>query len=261
MDISIPRKKNGLPLLYKSDIEEIAELYLEDFNPQILKEPMPTPIDEFLENYLQLDMDYADITPDESILGLTAFDNGFLTVYDSEHKRDRDIYVKEGTVVIDNALLSKKQEGRCRFTCGHESGHWILHRKMFKSNKNQLSIFDIINDKEVPSIKCLKRSFENYTSKRTFKTDNDWMEWHANYMSSCLLMPKKTFKIVTQNVFEKLGIYDDHIVLGQDFDTDEIADEISKKISKVFDVSMQAASIRLRQLRYIREETAQLAYC
>lgn len=261
MNIDIPRKDNGLPLLYKSDIEEIAELYLEDFDPKILKEPMATPIDEFLENYLHLDMDYADITPDVSILGLTSFDNGFLTVYDSEHNKDRDIYVKEGTVVIDNTLLSQEQEGRCRFTCGHEGGHWILHREMFKCNKNQFNIFDMINNKEVKSIKCLKRNFESYSFKRTFKTDDDWMEWHANYISSCMLMPKKTFKIAAHNIFREAGIDEEYIILGQDFLTDEFACEMRREISKVFNVSMQAASIRLKQLKIIREQTAQIVYC
>lgn len=261
MDIDIPRKENGLLLLYKSDIEEIAELHLKDFDSKILEEPMPTPIEEFLENYLCLDMDYADITPDASVLGLTTFDDGVLGVYDSENSQYKDIFVREGTVVIDNTLLSEEREGRCRFTCGHEGGHWILHREMFKLNENQLNIFDILNDKEVTSIKCLKRNFENYCCKRTFKTDNDWMEWQANFISSCLLMPKKTFIIAAHNIFKRVGINDEYIILGQDFDTDVFAYEVPRKISKIFNVSIQAASIRLKQLRIIREETAQLAYC
>lgn len=261
MQIDIPRKENGLPLLCKSDIEQIAELYLEDFNSKILEEPMPTPIEQFLESYLHLELDYADITPDGSILGLTAFDNGFITVYDTENNRDKDIQVKRGTVIIDNSLSLDEREGRYRFTCGHEVGHWICHRDMFKSNENQYTIFDMINRKKAKSIKCLTRNFENYSFKRAFKTDNDWMEWHANFMSSCLLMPKKTFKIAADNILKEAGIDDDYIILGQDFETDELAYEIPREISKVFNVSMQAASIRLKQLKIIREQTAQMAYC
>lgn len=72
-------------------------------------------------------MDYRDITQDGSILGLTTFDNGFLNVYDSESKKTRNIYVEKGTVIIDNSLLTKNQEGRYNFTSVHEAGHWILH--------------------------------------------------------------------------------------------------------------------------------------
>lgn len=261
MQIDIPRKENGLPLLYKSDIEEIAELCLGDFNSKILEEPMPTPIEQFLESYLHLELDYANITPDGSILGLTTFDNGFLTVYDAENNRDKDIQVKRGTVIIDNSLNLDEREGRYRFTCGHEVGHWICHRDMFKSSENQCNIFDIINGKKAKSIKCLKRNFENYSFKRTFKTDNDWMEWQANSMSSCLLMPKKTFKIAADNILKEAGIDDNYIILGQDFETDEFAHDMPREISKVFNVSMQAASIRLKQLKIIREQTAQIAYC
>ncbi|WP_195603699.1 ImmA/IrrE family metallo-endopeptidase [Clostridium tyrobutyricum] len=259
IDIS-RRKDNGLPLLYKNDIEQISKLYLEDFNSKILEEPVPTPIEEFLENYLGLDPDYADITPDGSVLGLTTFDSGNLTVYDLENNRYRDISVERGTVIIDNTLVSGDQEGRFRFTCGHECGHWILHRDMFKSDENQLNIFDMLNNKEAKSIKCLKRNFEKYSSKRTLETDNDWMEWQANFISSCFVMPKDTFIMASLNIFRKVGIYTDYIVLGQDFDTYEFADDMSRRLSKIFNVSIQAASIRLRQLKLIREETAQLGY-
>ena len=139
VNINVPRKKNGLPYVSKSDIEEITQLHLEQFNADLLKEPVPIPIEEFLQNYLKLDMDYADITHDISVLGLTAFDSGYLKVYDLEGNKERFIYVEEGTVVIDNSLLKSDKEGRFRFTCGHEGGHWIFHREMFKLNKKQIN--------------------------------------------------------------------------------------------------------------------------
>lgn len=49
------------------------------------------------------------------------------------------------------------------------------------------------------------------------------MEWHANFISSCLLMPKKTFRIAADNIFKQAGIDDSYIILGQDFETDEFA--------------------------------------
>ena len=86
------------------------------------------------------------------------------------------------------------------------------------------------------------------------------MEWQANFTSSCFVMPKDTFIMASLNIFRKAGIYTDYIVLGQDFDTYEFADDMSRRLSKIFNVSIQAASIRLRQLKLIREETAQLGY-
>ena len=261
MHIEVKRKSNGLPVLSKGDIEEIAESYLGDFDSNILEEPMPTPIEEFLENYLHLEVDYADITPDGSVLGLTTFNNGILTVYDLEKGKYKDIYVKKGTVVINNGLLTEDQEGRCRFTNAHECGHWMLHREMFETHEEQINIFDMLDNKEAKSIKCLKRSFEDYSEKRTFKTDTDWMEWQANYTSSCLIMPKRTFIIAAQNIFKEVGIDDSYITLDRDFDAYEFANDMSRELAGIFNVSIQAASIRLRQLKIVREETAQLAYC
>lgn len=89
MHIEAKRKSNSLPVLSKCDIEKIAEVYLWNFDSKILEEPMSTPIEEFLEDYLHLKVDYADITPDVSILGLTTFNNGILTVYDLENDGTR----------------------------------------------------------------------------------------------------------------------------------------------------------------------------
>ena len=87
------------------------------------------------------------------------------------------------------------------------------------------------------------------------------MEWQANYTSSCLIMPKKTFIIAAQNIFKEVGIGDGYITLDRDFDTYEFANDMSRELAGIFNVSIQAASIRLRQLKIVREETAQLAYC
>ncbi|MBV4428860.1 hypothetical protein [Clostridium tyrobutyricum] len=47
---------------------------------------------------------------------------------------------------------------------------------MFETHEDELNIFDMLDNEEAKSIKSLKRSFEDYPEKRTFKTDNDWME-------------------------------------------------------------------------------------
>ena len=242
MNINVPRKKNGLPYVSKSDIEEITQLHLEQFNADLLKEPVPIPIEEFLQNYLKLDMDYADITHNISILGLTAFDSGYLKVYDLEGNKERFIYVEEGTVVIDNSLLKSDKEGRFRFTCGHEGGHWIFHREMFKLNKKQIN-----------TDKCFYRDKENVLTGKKFKTDEEWMEWQANYTSSCLIMPRKTFIMAARKIFKEANIKDGSVTLGKDPGIDVFAQyHIPRRIADIFKVSIQAASIRLKELKLIK---------
>lgn len=237
MDINIPRKKNGLPCVTKSHIEKIIQLHLEKFNRDLLKEPVPIPIEEFLQNYLNLEMDYTDITRDISVFGLTAFESGYLKVYDLQSNEEKFIYVKEGTVVIDNSIL--KREGMFRFTCGHECGHWIFHREMFKLDKKQSN-----------TAKCSYRS-KVLTGKK-FKTDEEWMEWQANYASACLIMPAETFIIAAHKIFRDVNIKDGSITLGKDSRIDVFAKcYIPRKLASIFKVSMQAASIRLKELKLI----------
>ena len=228
MNINVPRKKNGLPYVSKSDIEEITQLHLEQFNADLLKEPVPIPIEEFLQNYLKLDMDYADITHDISVLGLTAFDSGYLKVYDLEGNKERFIYVEEGTVVIDNSLLKSDKEGRLRFTCGHEGGHWIFHREMFKLNKKQIN-----------TDRCFYRDNENVSTGKKFKTDEEWMEWQANYTSSCLIMPRKTFIMAARKIFKEANIKDGSVTLGKDPGIDVFAQyHMPRRMADIFKVSI-----------------------
>lgn len=252
MTINVGRKKNGLPYLNKNNIEEITQLHLEKFNSDLLKEPLPIPIEEFLQNHLKLEMDYADITCDISILGLTTFDSGHLRVHDSENNKERVIYVEEGTVIIDNSLLEDDQEGRLRFTYGHEGGHWIFHREMFQLNKKQINNPDMSIHKQIKTAKCLYRCSENDLVDKKFTTDEEWMEWQANYTSSCLLMPRKTFIMAVQKILKEANIKEESIILGKDPDIDVFAEHhMPKKMADIFKVSMQAASIRLKELKLI----------
>lgn len=245
MDIDVPRKKNGLPCVTKNHIEKITQLYLEKFNADLLKEPAPIPIEEFLQNYLKLEIDYVDITPDISVLGLTTFDSGYLKVYNLQSNKERVIYVEEGTVVIDSSLLKNNKEGRLKFTCGHECGHWIFHKEMFRLDKKQIN-------KHANTVNCSYRGKENILTGKKLKTDEEWMEWQANYASSCLIMPAKTFMMAAHKVFKETNIKGGFITLGKDSSVDAFAKcYIPRKLGGIFKVSKQAASIRLKELKLI----------
>lgn len=241
MKTSIRCNKRGIPYLCKNDIEKIAYMHLKRFDPQLLKLPVPMPIEEFLENYLELEMDYVDITPDASILGITVFDSGFITVYDSQNKCSRTIYEKEGTVVIENALLKPMQKSRLRFTYGHEAGHWILHRNVLKENS-------CTNEKENT---YTEENVQNCSSKKRLRTDEDWMEWQANYLCSCLLMPQMTFRFAACKTLRKVGIKQEYVIAAGNCNKDFIR-YMTDEMASVFDVSLEAAYIRLKGLNILR---------
>lgn len=242
MTIYYRTNKNGLPYLRKADIEAISKHYISKFNANLLKEAQPTPIEELIENYFKLEMDYLDITKNKNILGLTTFDDGYIIVYNLENHKYKNVYEVKGTIVVDNLLLKNEQEGRFRFTLGHELSHWILHRTMFELNKQK---------SDVTAVKCLSRSLDNFSADKRPVTSIEKMEWQANYMSACLLLPMQTFTKITKKMFKEAGIKSDSLVVGEDNDLDMFSEYLPIKLADIFNVSARAASVRLRELKLI----------
>jgi hypothetical protein len=182
LEFSWKRKdRNKVPILSTKDMDMIAELLVNDYNPSILKEPQPINFEHFIEYYLGADLQYQDITSDESILGITSFDDGVATVYDLDEGREKNIKVKEGTIIIDNHLLSADKEGRLRFTALHEGGgHWWCHKDLYTKNKGQM-YYDFIDNSHA-IIRCRAISIENFSGKRKLVNQDDWMEYQADYM-------------------------------------------------------------------------------
>ncbi len=251
LQLDFRKKKNGVPILSQLEIDNIAEGLLMDYDPKLLKEPTSLDIELFSETYAELEMDYKDLTPDQSTLGATVFTDGEMPVYDMKRGKWDTVTVEEGTVIIDNSLLNPDQLRRGRFTLGHEIGHWLFHRHMFVVDKNQLTLFDSVPPKKESYIKCRSSDIENPGGK--IKTDDDWMERHADYFAAALLMPKTTFKKAVQKMFMQVGLLDSHYRLGTDHDLDLWALFLPRDLADIFDVSTAAARIRLKKLGAIIE--------
>jgi len=257
IDIRYRSKSNGVPVLSKADMDSIAEFILRDYNEKVLSEPSPLDIDRFAEFYVGLQMDYQDLTHNRSILGMMVFNNCKVPVYDASKQEAKYISVSEGTALIDNSLLDEDQRRRGRFTVGHETSHWIFHRKKYRrKNENQLSLFGGIEDKTKPVIICKTVNVEGIAQKNNFSSDDNWIEWQADYMSSALLMPKVTFTMAVQKLFKKVGIQGEFYEKGKDSDLDLWVGEMPRYLADIFDVSIQAAAIRLKTLKIIRGKTA-----
>ncbi len=139
-----------VPWLEKGEIAREAEALLDrwaDFSGQ--KSTPPIPVEAIVEKYLGITLEYDDLAeilgiPD--VLGAT--------------------WVEEKRMIIQESL-SAGEESRIGFTCGHEIGHWILHRKYLKGINHP------------PTIVC---RVSNAKSRE---------EWQADYFSACLIMPSK----------------------------------------------------------------------
>ncbi len=253
IELRFKTKSNGVPIVSKKEIEYFAEMIINDYNPEIIKNPTILDIEDFLEFYVGLEIDYKDLTHDKSIIGMMVFSDGNIIIYDAEENKAKRIRVNEGTILIDNSLLQEKLLARGRFTLCHELAHWILHRHMFTVDKNQMSLFDDIEEEKEPVIKCRNTDIE-YNNKKKFRTDNDWMEWQADYMASALLMPKNIFINIVKKEFNNIGIKDGFYQKGTSLKTDLSMEQLCVRLAKIFNVSVIAAEIRLKNLGFIIEQ-------
>ena len=184
-------RSNGVPILSHEDIESDAEMFIRDFDPDVLNNPKEVNIEEFAEFYLGLTPEYNNLTHCGLILGRMVFnDSNKVPVYDADAKRADYIFAGRGTVMIDNTLLT--DEHRFRSTMGHESGHWIYQQSYFYRDPNQLVLFDNL---EQTSTACRKTDIEGgeaaqSNGRKQLCSDHDWLEHQAKYFSAAILMTR-----------------------------------------------------------------------
>ena len=93
--------------------------------------PTAIPIEDIIEAQ-GLVLEYQYLRNNGRVLGETIFDDGLTAIYDRENHRYDLLPVKGGTILIDCSLCEEEAStGRLRFTCAHELGHWLLHKKLF----------------------------------------------------------------------------------------------------------------------------------
>ena len=157
------KDKNNVPVMSAKEMDELAEMLINDYKPALIKEPQPINYEHFLEVYLGVNLQYLDITADATILGMIAFDDGRVQIYDNALGCQKSIEITEGSVLIDNHLLASDKIGRLRFTALHEGGgHWWCHRGVYAKNKGQLSLDFFNNQHKQSMIQCRLNSVEKF---------------------------------------------------------------------------------------------------
>ncbi len=125
--VSISR--NEVPYLTDKVIEQEAMVLLSEYGDQC--KPIvvpPIPIDEIIELHLKLTFEVHDLQQ-------------LFHVADVHGA----IWINEGRLAVDQSLdpsVNPRKLGRYRFTLGHETGHWRLHRTHYLKNESQRSLFD-----------------------------------------------------------------------------------------------------------------------
>lgn len=224
-----------IPVLSRKQIGEIAEQHLYAFRPEYLQFPQPVDVDKFAVEYLHLRQDYQYLSSNGIYLGMYVFDDtDRLAVYDEKKNEARYISEKADTIIIDKSLLERGQEGRYRFTMGHEIGHGILHRMTDDPYDGYVRLY---YEDDAPALRCnfSYREFEHKPEEKW--TQLDWQEWQADAFSSALLMPRTAVMSVAAG-------YDRH---GSQMSREELVYEVAR----TFDVTVTAARVRLECLKVI----------
>ena len=92
----VDAKNSNTPILKDSDIDDLAEMLLQDYKPKLLHEPSKINYWHFLESYLGATVEVHDIYYEEEagpIWGATAFNEEVLRIFDREHSRISHIRV------------------------------------------------------------------------------------------------------------------------------------------------------------------------
>lgn len=232
-------KANGVPVVSNKELDNIGERMAIDFDPSIGFDPHPIDIDRFLERYLGLNLDYMYLSHCGVYLGTMVFQTtDRLPVYIPEENIADYAHAESGTIIIDSSLESEEREHQYRFTAGHEGSHSILHPNYFLN-----SIGSDERDDTGIYVRCRAdfRSSNIHTGYRIM-TDSERVEQQANRLSAAILMPQSGVKLILARkpYNRKLEWIKDAV----------------RKIQDTFNVSTQAAFIRLKDLELIDQDTA-----
>ena len=220
-----------------------------------------------LDNYAENVIKTYSVTDNSHVLYPLSTD--FLTILIEKYVDDLDLYynmhekypdeVVEGVTIFrpcskPSVLISEQlqnNENRLRTTLSHELGHVILHNPLWqtKFRNEQLNLSQDYCVEQVCKRENITSNISN-TNEANYK-NYDWMEWQANYFGCALLMPKSEVINTIHNFIKNKGI------LTGIYESSSLASELISIVAKKFQVSFQAAMIRLKVLNTFVPEVEQ----
>jgi Zn-dependent peptidase ImmA (M78 family) len=125
-----------------------------------------------------------------------------------------------------------RRANRYRTTLAHEYGHLLLHAWLYDHFQDEL--------KNQESLRCYSRTVQASIDRLT-----DWMEWQAGYICGALLMPKRSVDLLAGAFGKERGVSVPLKVDSMD------AHALTKRLTDLFDVSRDAARVRLLKLGHL----------
>jgi hypothetical protein len=231
-----------VPKIYRDNYDAAAEEFLGVYCPEALTRPMAVPIFDIARAKMGMTViDTERLSKDTDVLGMIAFFDGELPVYDSSLDDCLGLAVRGKTVLIDPGV---KPDGRINNTMAHECVHWHYHRNYFTRLHKKQS--------DEIAFRCPKKRIE-YDDENALP-ELVWMEAQARGIAPRILMPKEMTRAKAREIMEKHGYSVDMQCRIPELHA--IADELAG----FFKVSKVAAKRRLVDLRLISEADGNQVY-
>lgn len=159
----------------KTEFENLADYILRDYLGSEYDSYSPLNVDAFAKDYLKLDISYCQFDPKEHIEGMRTGQQ----------------------IILDKRLSEPARLGERNFTIAHECGH------------------DLINWQDPDYIPHQIINYRIRSHHKKLKTENDFKEWQANVVASCLLLRPNLvgWTLYTFAKKEKITVYDTNILL------------------------------------------------
>jgi hypothetical protein len=234
----LENSKHGLltdtlvPIIYTAELEKIAEDILAEVYPEALAAPMAIDVREFAKR-MGLSVRAESLSRGGTIFGEMIFRDCSVEHFDVANQRFNLIDVEQGTILVDPEIYFLRTLGSWNNTVIHECVHWRKHRKAFELER--------LYNENARMIRC---QVSEGTKDEQKRSDTEWMEWHANSLAPRIMMPLRPFREKAAEVIANLSRTER---------TEQLPDVISDTIvelSKFFDVSIQAAKIRMIDAGY-----------
>ncbi|HGA1056694.1 TPA: XRE family transcriptional regulator [Streptococcus agalactiae] len=222
--------KDWVPYIRKKDFDAIAEKFLRKYYPQALTQPTPVPV-ETIVSEMGLSIHQEKLTIDNSVFGKMVFKDTDVEVIEDEQLVSE--HFNKGSILVDKDVVFKRNVGSYNNTVIHECVHWELH-KVFHEVK-------MVLDKDHSQVSSWT---EENLADSSMWTSLDWMEWQANGIAPRILMPKVQTGIKIRELFQTLTL------VNPDISRSELVQEVVDNLATFFEVSRQAAKIRMIDLGF-----------
>ncbi|MCR5368551.1 MULTISPECIES: hypothetical protein [Eubacterium] len=238
-------KYGGLYLSY-SDIEQLTEDIIMDYRSAILTEPQAVEYDDFLEGYLDANIQYQYIyskNDNNIILGCTVFNKQRVYIFDKENMKKDYIECEPRTVILDCSLVDGNRKVQENITGLHEGGHLYIHPGQFAHDEGQMFIQGIEG-----IICCRKDEIEKTDTLLVYNGNSAelWREWQANVFAVTMALPKRSLDISVRELFRKYNISEEQLITDADSSNKYLAEHIiPAELKKIYNMSKESIKYRL----------------